>query len=122
MGIPKKKSRRIIVDGLEYRWLLSFNRDAPLLRLVTIAVELIDSPGTKLIVYPIGVDHNFVDYDRDKPFTPAVVKKFIRQAIEAGWRPTSDSGTFFLGDQHGDPFFDIPTHRIEFWVSNVEID
>ncbi len=108
MGIPKKKSRRIIVDGLEYRWLISFNSYAPFYRIVTIAVELIDSPGTKLVVYPIGVDYNYVDYNRGEPFTPAVVEQFIKQANEAGWQPTSNSGTFFLGDQHGDPFFDIP--------------
>ena len=64
MAIPKKKSRQITVDGLEYRWRVSFRRDAPFYRLITIAVELACSPGTKLIVYPIGVDVNYVDYDR----------------------------------------------------------
>lgn len=105
MGIPKKKSRRITVDGLDYRWLLTFSRYASFFRSITIAVELIDSPGSKLVVYPVGVDHNYADYELDDaPFTPKVVEQFIRSAREAGWQPTSNSGTFFLGDRHDDPF------------------
>lgn len=99
MAISKKKSRLISVDGLEYRWLISFHRDAPFYRIVTIAIELSSSPGTKLIVYPIGVDVNFVDYNRDEPFTPKVVEQFIRAAREAGWQPTDSSGTLLLGDR-----------------------
>ena len=91
MAIPKKKSRRLSVDGLAYRWLLSIDRDAPFYRTVSIAVELHSSPGTKLIVFPIGIDVNYIDFNRDEPFTPRIVEQFIRNAREAGWEPTARS-------------------------------
>ena len=98
MAIPRRKSRLISVDGLEYRWLITFSRNAQLSRIVTIAVELCSSPGTKLVVYPVGIDVNFVDYDRGESFTPKVVEGFIRSAIANGWTPTATSGIFVLGD------------------------
>jgi hypothetical protein len=108
VAICKKKSRLISVDRLEYRWLISFNDDAPFYRVVTIAIELSNSPGTKLIVYPIDVDVNFVDYNRDEPFTPKSVEQFIRKAHEAGWSPMDSSGTFTLGDRRDNPTFGRP--------------
>lgn len=99
MALPRKKSRSISVDGQNYRWLLSVNTNAPFHRTLTIAVELAHSPGTKLIVSPIGVDVSYVDYNRDEPITPKVIEKFIRDAIEAGWAPADSSGTFVLGDR-----------------------
>ena len=119
MAIPKKKSRLISVDGLEYRWLISFNRDAPFYRIVTIAVQLSNSPRTKLIVYPIGVDVNFVDYDRDEPFTPKVVEQFIRRARDTGWKPTDSSGTFLLGDRSGDFLLGRPAQKKRIRASAV---
>jgi len=101
MAIPRRKTRLISVDGLEYRWLITFPRSGPLSRIVTIAVELCSSPGTKLVVYPVGVDVNFVDYDRGDPITPKVVERFIRSAVANGWTPTASSGIFVLG--HSSP-------------------
>ena len=98
MAIPQRKTRLISIDGFEYRWLITFHRNAPFYRIITVAVELSSSPGTKLVVYPIGVDVNFVDYDRDEPITPKIVEEFIRRAIGNGWTPTASSGTFVLGD------------------------
>ena len=119
MAIPKKKSRLISVDGLEYRWLISFDLDAPLYRIVTIAVHLSTSPGTKLIVYPIGVDVNFIDYDRDQPITPKVVEEFIRTARDTGWMPTDSSGTFKLGDRSSDCILGRPAQRKRISASRV---
>ena len=122
MAIPRKNSRTISVDGLEYRWLLSINRDAPFYRIVTIAVELASSPGTKLIVYPIGVDINHVDYNRGEPFTPMVIAQFIRSACDAGWKPTDCSVTFLLGDQHADSFMNSPASGTQFLTSTTSFE
>ena len=110
MAIPQKKSRSITVDGLDFRWHLSINRNAPFYRIATIAIELAASPGARLVVFPIGVDFNYVDYDRDEPFTPKVVELFIRSAVEAGWEPKASTGTFFWGrgDCHADALTSKP--------------
>jgi hypothetical protein len=46
----------------------------------------------------VGVDVNYVDYDRDEPITPKVVEGFIRIALSKGWTPSASSGIFVLGD------------------------
>ena len=108
MAMPKKRSRLITVDGHRLRWCISFSRNCPFYRLVTIVVEHADSPGSRLIVYPIGVDVNYVDYDRGEPFTPVVVARLIEAGFTAGWRPGDPSGNVVLGDRSDDPSMNSP--------------
>lgn len=120
MAIPKKKSRLITVDGVQYRWRISFSEDAPFYRIVTIAAEAATAPGSKLIVYPIGVNVNYVDDDHGEPFTPRTIAHFIHEARRAGWQPLEKSPTFVLGDRSDDEFMNRPCPGFTCTVTTVE--
>lgn len=101
MAIPKKGTRRIVIDNVVYRWLLKFSKSAEFMKSITIAVQPEPSPASKLIIYPIAVDVNYVDYNRGEPFTPKVVEHLVRSAFDAGWQPLDSKETFYLGDVSG---------------------
>lgn len=86
MSLPKKKSRRISVDGVSYRWMLSgrtFYAQAesvdgtPLLRA--------DLHERFVVGYPEGGSS---EYEKvASPFTPRDAKTIISVAVTRGWTP-----------------------------------
>lgn len=119
--MPKKGSRRIIVDGADYRW--QVRRRAPYSQAnawapLRFAVERAEQPGAALVVsLPCARPDNWV-YERTLPVTPALVAACIRRALERGWDPgrpgpamtlevTEDDLTAFLGGP--------PRYLIPFW-------
>lgn len=73
MTIPKKGTRKITVDGVVYRWIVSPD-DEPGLGIV---VECAEFPGEKLITW---VEHGNV-------ISPWLVRKTILHALSKGWQP-----------------------------------
>jgi hypothetical protein len=76
MTLPRKGTRKITVDGIEYRWLLSPNDSG-----LELAVECIEYPREKmgaLIKYG-----NIV--------SPGLVRKAILYALSTGWQPQTQS-------------------------------
>jgi hypothetical protein len=117
--MPKKGSRRITVDGGDYRWRVrrkpsscQGNAWTPL----TFSVERTEAPGNLLVVsLPCARPDNWLGR-RTIPVTPALVAASIRRALEQGWDPgrpgramrlevTEDDLTAFLG---GPPDYLIP--------------
>ncbi len=96
MAMARKGTRRICVDDVDYVWKLTFNWDE-FDRLLLITVELANAPGSKLLVYPIAFDINFVDFNRDQPITPKVVESFIQQGLQSGWKPSIPGPAFVVG-------------------------
>jgi len=94
MAMPRKKTRRITVDTVEYRWALSNNTGAMGNGDYYVIVELADSPAGKLLSKPTAIDQDFGD-DYDYTITPTLIASGIRKAIGNGWVP-SDPGTFRL--------------------------
>ncbi len=99
MGIPKKGSRKISVDGIEFRWKIrkkpSYGQAIDESNL-TAAIELYDSPRTTLIVtFPFTRPDSWISPSNDS-VKPSDIKDSIIQAIQKGWNPKSGSSTFHL--------------------------
>lgn len=90
MALRRKGTRRITVDGAEYRWIVSAD-DEPGLGIV---VESYDEPGRRLVVW---IEHGYV-------ISPQVVERAIQLGLTSGWDPSSKGVDLRLrpgGDQLG---------------------
>lgn len=97
MAIPKKGSRRIIVDGIEYRWTI---RSKPTYSQgafgdnLTAAVELLSNPGVVLsVTFPWIRCDSWIG-NPEKPVTPKDIALCIRAALESGWQPDGQGPVF----------------------------
>jgi hypothetical protein len=97
MTMPRKGTRLITVDGVEYRWLLS-NRQSLCVADCDIIVELADVPIGKLLTKPAAIGQWFGD-DYDYAVTPALIETGIRRAIANDWVP-GHPGTFRFPFRH----------------------
>jgi hypothetical protein len=88
MAIPSKGTRRIVVDGVAYRWRVAYDRsawDKGLLSDVRIVVQAVDPPGQLLLADFTG---GYKTGDAlSNPFTPGFVRMLILAGIDKGWRP-----------------------------------
>lgn len=104
MTMPRKGSRRITVDGTDYRWRL---RGRPTYDQglaaspATYAVEHAERPGTTLVV-ATDQPHasNWVEL-KAKPVRPADVGAAVRLALRHGWNPTASGATHRLDLSEG---------------------
>ena len=101
MAMPKKKSRCICIDDIDYRWRV--NGEDGLIFFLT--VEHKQNPGSQLRVQVWAEHSSYSDSNgrlRESRFqknaiTPAVVRAAIEQALEQGWKPAeSEPPTFSL--------------------------
>ncbi|MEU9977331.1 hypothetical protein [Streptomyces sp. NPDC051014] len=103
MGLVHKGSRRIVVDGMVYRWRLR-GRPTYFQGLAwspcTFAVEHADTPGATLVV-TTDQPHpsNWIGHEAD-PVLPSGVAASVRLALREGWTPTVP-GTAFRLDLSG---------------------
>ncbi|MFC9650159.1 hypothetical protein [Streptomyces sp. NPDC056937] len=106
MALNKKGSRRITVDGIEYRWRIR-RKPSYMQGLcwtpMTYAVEAASGsqPGTVLIVTS-GQAHpsNWVGVETE-PIRPAQVAASVREARDQGWDPTRGGSPFQLDRSAG---------------------
>ena len=77
MSLPRKKSRSIVVDGVEYRWRVN-------------EVDLGGGPETALYVELAQGPASLLSFRfyGTKAVTPAIVELAIRLGTENGWEPT----------------------------------
>jgi len=97
--VTRKGSRRIIVDGLEYRWLVR-RRPTYCQALgwspMTFVAELVDQPGAVLVMaLPHAHPGNWLGLP-SAPVLPATVATGIHQALAAGWQPRRRGPAFAL--------------------------
>jgi hypothetical protein len=78
MSIPKKKSRKILVHGVEYVWLVRDNGDYK-----TIVVQMEDE-GQLLYSSLSSWD---TPENWNGPITPVIVRKLIERSLKEGWEP-----------------------------------
>lgn len=97
MSIPKKGSRKIVVDGSEYVWLIrskpTYTQDFQEGEMRA-AIELSEGKGTTLIVsFPYARPDASL---KSKIFsvTPKVIESCIKQAIKQGWEPNQQGAAF----------------------------
>ena len=97
MAIPKKGSRKIIVDGIEYRWRVrwkpTYSQSTCNSNLMA-AVELYENPQNIL-----SIEFPWIRYDAwigvaEQPVTPSIIETCIKNALNQGWNPAEKSKTF----------------------------
>ncbi|OGC06904.1 hypothetical protein A2526_01025 [candidate division WOR-1 bacterium RIFOXYD2_FULL_36_8] len=104
MSLPKKKSRKIIVNGVKYRW-LGFATKYEGDDYAEIFVELFDNPRKKIkATFTFSklqkkykeVGHKlFVPADKPPPY---IVRQTIIYALKNGWKPDEEGGVLDLGN------------------------
>jgi len=97
MSLPRKGSRRIVVDGVTYRWRIRQRptySQAALDHTLTLAVER-ESEKSSVLIVDLARAHpaNWLG-DPTTPVTPKEVAQRIREAISSGWRPADCEGAF----------------------------
>lgn len=101
MGIPKKGSRPITMDGVKYVWRI--RRKATSLQndygagCLHVAMALAAGKGQTLIAatdFPHSKDWGSVP--PVTPITPRHIAEWIRQALQLGWRPESKGSPFCI--------------------------
>ncbi|WP_199562471.1 hypothetical protein [Micromonospora deserti] len=99
MTLASKGSRRIVVDGVAFRWTVrrrptysQANGWSPL----TFVAELAEEPGAVLVVsLPYAHPGNWIGY-ASAPVRPATVAAGIREALTGGWQPAKPGPAFEL--------------------------
>ncbi|MCX5384725.1 hypothetical protein [Streptomyces sp. NBC_00083] len=104
MALARKGSRRITVDGVDYRWRLrrrpTYSQDmcwSP----ATYAVEHADAPGTTLVITTNQPHPSSVFGQSATPVRPSDVADTIRTARARGWMPESPGSPFHLDQSAG---------------------
>lgn len=88
MAIPTKGTRRIVVDGVTYRWRIAYDRghwDKGYLSDVRIAIQAADQPGQLLLVDFMGGRR--ANDALSSPFTPRFAHILILAGLAKGWQP-----------------------------------
>ena len=99
MALPKKGTRRIKVDGAEYRWAIRKKPtycQAAFASPMTFAVECVQAPQTVLLVTTTVPRPDNRLQQPSVCVRPAQVAKAIRQAHRAGWQPGAPGSAFIL--------------------------
>jgi hypothetical protein len=100
MTIPKTGSRRIIVDGTPFRWLIrrkaTYRQWAEHSGCLNIAVEHAEKPHSTLMILTDKPHPKGWGSFTKTTVSPSEVARCIRQATEAGWQPFQNGGTFVI--------------------------
>jgi hypothetical protein len=99
MTLASRGSRRITVDGVDFRWKVrrkptycQANGWSPL----TFVVELVEQRGALLVVsLPVAHPGNRLGLP-SRPVLPATVSAAVRRALAAGWQPSQPGAAFNL--------------------------
>ena len=98
MATRKAGSRKLVVDGVTYRWRI--RRRATSLQsdyghgTLHVAVELAEQPGAILVLYtdrPHPADWGTKEV---APIRPLDVANWVREAMAAGWSPSQPGPQF----------------------------
>jgi len=100
MATRKTGSRQLVVDGITYRWRI--RRRATSLQsdyghgTLHVAVELAEQPGAVLILFTNRPHPADCGTDRVAPVRPSDVAVWVREALAAGWAPSTPGPQFRL--------------------------
>jgi hypothetical protein len=104
MSIPKKGSRRVVVDDIEYRWRVrsrpTYDQalgDASLL----LAIEQAGRRGAVLVVTLSQPHPSNWMLKPSEAVTPARVAEYIRKALSDGWCPAVSGAQFLMDAREG---------------------
>lgn len=98
MGIPRKKSRRIDVDGKAFLWLMKPGcycyEDCDKTHGGTVTFQIDEQrPGR--------VCQTYLSWSYpDGSVTPEIIRQVIRRALDTGWDPNERGGAFHIDGGH----------------------
>lgn len=102
MAIPKKGSRLIVVDGVQYRWRVRGRPTYPQSmnwRPLVLGIEHAEKSSCQVMVIELPQDHPsgyIPKTDKVTPVLPSDVEKYIRMGLQAGWRPDQPGKQFLM--------------------------
>ncbi|MAX69626.1 MAG: hypothetical protein CMC76_00775 [Flavobacteriaceae bacterium] len=98
MAIPKKRTRKISVNKLKFRWLIrkkaTYTQSVHGTGKLHVAIELEENPGMSLFIHTDRKHPNDIGTKTVNPIIPSDISNWIKQAYELGWNP-SESGNPF---------------------------
>ncbi|WP_103867634.1 hypothetical protein [Aquimarina sp. I32.4] len=98
MAIPKKGTRKIAVNELNFRWLIrkkaTYTQSDYGIGKLHIAVELEENSGTSLFIYTDRKHPNDIGTEIVNPVKPSDIANWIKQAFELGWIPSKSGNPF----------------------------
>ena len=98
MTIPKKGTRKIEVNELNFRWLIrkkaTYTQSDYGIGKLHVAIELEEDPGTSLFIYTDRKHPKDIGTEIVNPIKPFDISNWIKQALDLGWNP-SESGKPF---------------------------
>jgi hypothetical protein len=98
MAIRKTGSRRIVVDGIEYRWRVrrkSTYIQAAFACSFVVSVQVAEASGQVLHVTAGARPDNWTQTPGEV-VTPAPLAATIRAALKAGWKPAEPGSAFYF--------------------------
>ncbi|WP_036480242.1 hypothetical protein [Myxosarcina sp. GI1] len=97
MAIPKKGTRKIIVDGIPYRWYVRrkpTHTQGDYATCITAGVERVETKGSVLSITFLWNCYNYYS-GAEFSITPKDIEHCIRDAIALGWQPEVNGSTFY---------------------------
>lgn len=122
MSLPRKGSRKIVVDAVEYRWRIRANPNHVGGSWSTqyVAIGKAVGEGAVLLVKPPQpASGDWVD--AKVSIVPADVERYIRVALQSGWTPDTPGNTFTIDVGH----FRLPQRTPGFakdLIGDVDLD
>jgi len=104
MSLPKKKSRPILIDDIDYRYIISTSLiDDDWNFKLNVTVQISEGEGSALCVKGLVTRDFWLDFsdpprsmDNYPVVLPNHIEKFVKQAIKEGWNPKKKNPTFNL--------------------------
>lgn len=100
MSIPKKGTRKIIVDGEPFLWLIrrqpTYTQECFHGGNLHVAVDRVAKPGSVLVIITDRPHPQGLTLTCQVPVKPSDVAQWIRQAVQLGWQPQRSGIPFQL--------------------------
>ena len=100
MAIPKRGSRPISVNSINYRWLIrkkaTYSQVDYGTGFLHVAIDLAENPGITLVIFTNHKHPNDWATDEIIPITPSIVSTWILKAIDLGWQPNKEGSQFYV--------------------------
>jgi len=105
LAIPKKGSRKIIVNEIAFRWLIRrktiYSKLDYGIGKLHVAVELFEQPKSTLIIYSDRPHPHNVGRPKVIPITPSDIQKWIQEALILKWDPYKSGPQFYTNIEDG---------------------
>ncbi|NRB47809.1 MAG: hypothetical protein HRU41_09040 [Saprospiraceae bacterium] len=102
MAISKKGSRSIVVNDINYSWLIrrkvTYNQEIFGTPQLNVAIERADQPGSTLVIHTDRPHSKSIETKATDiiPITPKDVATWISNALELGWNPNVPGPQFLV--------------------------